>query len=260
MPNHIRFALVLHNHQPIGNFDHVFEQAYEDSYRPFLDVFARYDSLKISLHTSGPLMEWLVEKHPEYVDRLAELVAQGRMEIIGGPYYEPILGMLPSRDRIGQIRDYTRWLENRLGAKVRGMWTPERVWEQSFTRDVVDAQIEYTVLDDFHFKNAGLTDEQLTGHYVTEDDGRVLSVFPGSEMLRYLIPFGTTERIVEYLAGIAEQNTGGVVVFGDDGEKFGTWPETHKHVYDDGWLERFFDALVENQDWLKTVTLAEAVD
>ena len=33
MPNTIRLALVLHNHQPIGNFDGVFEQAYQDSYR-----------------------------------------------------------------------------------------------------------------------------------------------------------------------------------------------------------------------------------
>ena len=39
MPQPIRFVLALHNHQPIGNFDHVFEQAYQDSYRPFLDVF-----------------------------------------------------------------------------------------------------------------------------------------------------------------------------------------------------------------------------
>ncbi len=260
MPNHIRFALVIHNHQPIGNFDHVFEQAYEDSYRPFLDVFGRYESLKISLHISGPLMEWLDEKHPEYIDRLAELVDQGRVEILGGPFYEPILSMLPSRDRIGQIRDYTRWLENRLGTKVRGMWTPERVWEQSFTRDMVDARIEYTVLDDFHFKNAGLTERQFTGHYITEDDGRVLSVFPGSETLRYLIPFGMTEQIIEHLAGIAQQNSGAVIVFGDDGEKFGTWPGTHKHVYSDGWLDRFFGALVENQDWIKTLTMAEAVD
>ena len=260
MPNHIRFALVLHNHQPIGNFDHVFEQAYQDSYKPFLDVFSRYDSLKVALHTSGPLMEWLDANHAEYVDRLGELVGQGRIEIIGGPFFEPILGMLPSRDRIGQIRGYTRWLENRLGAKVRGMWTPERVWEQSFTRDVADAEIEYTVLDDFHFKNAGLSERRLTGHYVTEDDGRILSVFPGSETLRYLIPFGTTERIVEYFAKIAEENSQAVIVFGDDGEKFGTWPETHKHVYTNGWLERFFNALVENQDWIKTVTLAEAID
>ena len=37
----LRLVLVFHNHQPIGNFDGVFEQAYQDSYRPFLDVFER---------------------------------------------------------------------------------------------------------------------------------------------------------------------------------------------------------------------------
>ena len=42
------------------------------------------------------------------------------------------------------------------------MWIPERVWEQSFTRDMVDAGIEYTILDDFHFKNAGRTSRTFT--------------------------------------------------------------------------------------------------
>ena len=49
-------------------------------------------------------------------------------------------------------------------------------------------------------------------------------------------------------------------MFGDDGEKFGTWPETHKHVYEDGWLERFFDALLQNQHWIQVTTLAETID
>ena len=115
----IRLCLVLHNHQPIGNFDGVFEQAYRDAYRPFLDLFEQYD-FPIALHTSGPLMEWLDERQPEYIDRLARLVATGRLEIIGGPYYEPILTMIPPRDRVGQITDYTQWLQARLGAKVRG--------------------------------------------------------------------------------------------------------------------------------------------
>ncbi len=156
MPHRIRLILALHNHQPIGNFDHIFQQAFDDSYRPFLDVFGRYPSLKMSLHTSGSLMEWLVVRHAEYVDRLAELVDQGRVEILGGAYFEPILAMIPSRDRSGQIRSSTRWLQNRLGATIRGLWVPERVWEQSFTRDLVDAGIEYTLLDDFHFKSVGL--------------------------------------------------------------------------------------------------------
>lgn len=260
MPNSIRFVLALHNHQPVGNFDFVFQQAYEDSYRPFLDLFSRYRSLKISLHISGPLIEWLAAHHGEYIDRLAELVSEGRVEILGGAFYEPILAMIPSRDRIGQIRRYRQWLQQRFGTTVRGMWVPERVWEQSFTSDLAAAGIEYTVLDDFHFKNAGMTDSQLTAHMITEDEGRVLSVFPGSERLRYLIPFGPPEETIGYLAGVSEQHPGAVVVFGDDGEKFGTWPETKKHVYDDGWLQRFFDLLVDNRGWIQTTTLSEAVD
>jgi hypothetical protein len=256
----IRLCLVLHNHQPIGNFDNVFEQAYQDSYLPLLDVFEPYESLRIALHTSGPLMEWLDAHHPEYLDRLSRLVAAGRVEIVGGAFYEPILTMIPPVDRIGQIQQYTGWLENRLGAEVRGMWVPERVWEQSLTSDIRAANIQYTVLDDFHFRNAGLSDEQLNGYYVTEDNGNLISVFPGSERLRYLIPFGRPHETIDYLREIARQRPGSVVVFGDDGEKFGTWPDTKKHVYEDGWLRQFFDALAENGDWLKTTTPAEAID
>lgn len=181
MPAPVRLILILHNHQPVGNFDGVFEDAYVDSYLPFLDVFEPFEDLRIALHTSGPLFEWLDDHHPEYVDRLAALVTAGRVEIVGGAFYEPILTMIPPEDRRGQIASYTQFLEERLGAKVRGMWTPERVWEQSLASDVVDAGIGYTLLDDFHFKAAGLTDDALHGYYMTEDNGRVLSVFPGSD-------------------------------------------------------------------------------
>ncbi|GAB6164388.1 DUF1926 domain-containing protein [Thermostilla marina] len=256
----IRLVLLLHNHQPVGNFDHIFQQAYEDSYRPFLEVFSRYENLKIALHTSGPLMEWLDRHHPGYLDQLRELVRAGRVEIVGGPFFEPILAMIPSADRIGQIRRYRQWLENRLDARVRGMWMPERVWEQSYVRDLVEAGIEYTLLDDYHFKAAGLDDSQLTRHFTTEDDGRVMAVFPGSERLRYTIPFADPQATIDYLRETAERDPQAVVVFGDDGEKFGTWPDTKKHVYEDRWLERFFDALDANRDWLSTTTLAEAYD
>jgi hypothetical protein len=260
MTHHVHLCLVLHNHQPIGNFDGVFEQAYQDSYLPFLEVFEPYDQLQISLHTSGPLMMWMAERHPEYLDRVRSLVAVGRVEIVGGPQYEPILTMLPRRDRIGQIQAYAGWLQRHLGSRPAGMWTPERVWESSLASDVVDAGIQYTVLDDFHFRAAGLSEHELTGYFVTEDDGRILRIFPGSEHLRYTIPFRPASETIEYCREYAQQHPGAVLTFGDDGEKFGTWPDTKTHVYDDGWLRSFFDALTENSDWLHTTTLAQATE
>ncbi|HEX3998950.1 MAG TPA: alpha-amylase/4-alpha-glucanotransferase domain-containing protein [Pirellulales bacterium] len=260
MPQPIQFIFALHDHQPIGNFDGVFEQAYEDSYRLFLDLFEQFPHLRIALHTSGPLVEWLDNHHPEYLDRLAGHVATGRIEIIGGAFYEPILAMIPSRDRIGQIRSFTSWLKDRLGADVRGMWIPERVWEQSMASDLVAAGIEYTILDDSHFKNAGLDSEELTGYFLTEDEGHVLRVFPGSERLRYVIPFADVHESIDYLRGLAERHPGAVAVFADDGEKFGVWPETKLNVFDRGWLRQFFELLAANQDWIRITTPSEVID
>jgi 4-alpha-glucanotransferase len=256
----IRLVLALHNHQPIGNFDGVFEAAYQDSYSPFLDVLEQYPEFPVALHTSGSLLEWILEKHPEYVDRLRLLAGRGQLEIIGGAFYEPILAAIPRHDRIGQIGAYTRFLEKLFGVPVRGMWVPERVWEQSFAGDLTQAGIEYTILDDYHFRNAGLNDDELYGYYLTEDEGRLLKIFPGSEKLRYTIPFLEPQETIDYLRGIADRFPGSVVTFGDDGEKFGTWPGTKQHVYEKGWIRRFFDALRANSDWLKVSTLAEVVN
>ena len=150
----VRLILALHNHQPVGNFDSVYEDAFKTSYRPFLDVLERYPEIRFALHTSGPLLEWLVDRQPEYIDRLRRLVAAGRVEILGGGFFEPILTMIPHRDRIGQINSYSSYLRELFGIPVRGMWLAERVWEQSLVTALAEAGIEYTVLDDFHFQRA----------------------------------------------------------------------------------------------------------
>ncbi len=158
--------------------------------------------------------------------------------------------MIPSRDRIGQIRSYRDYLENRLGAKVRGAWIPERVWEQNMASDLAAAGVEYIILDDSHFKSAGLDEAQLFGYYLTEDAGRLLRVFPGSERLRYVIPFAAPHESIDYLRGIAERQPNAVAVFADDGEKFGSWPETKKPVFEEGWLRQFFDLVRANAEWI----------
>ena len=256
----VRLILALHDHQPVGNFDGVFEGAYRDSYLPFLEVMEDYPDIPFVLHTSGPLLEWLVERRPEYVARVRELAESGRVEILGGAFFEPILTMIPHRDRVGQIREFSGYLEEAFGERPRGIWLAERVWEQHLASSLVEAGVEYTVLDDFNFLRTGVPERDLRGYFLTEDDGRLLKVFPIAERLRYLIPFQEPHATYEHLKAIAAERPDSVLVFADDGEKFGSWPETHQHVYRDGWLRRFCDMIVANRDWLEPTTFAKAVD
>jgi alpha-amylase len=255
----VRFVFVLHDHQPVGNFEGVFEQAYRRSYRPLLDLVEAHAGIRLALHTSGPLAEWLDRHHPDYLDRLARLVAAGRLEIVGGAFQEPILAMLPSRDRIAQIRRYTDWLQARLSARVAGMWVAERVWDPGMVRDLVAAGMTWTILDDFHFKAAGLADDQLDRYWLTEGDGATLSVFPVSEHLRYVIPFAAPEATIDHLSFLAARRDGALAVFGDDGEKFGVWPDTHRTVFEERWLERLFGLLEANRDWIRMSLPSEVV-
>ncbi len=256
-----QFIFCVHNHQPVGNFEHLFEEAYQKAYRPFLEVLERHPRVKCALHTTGVLLDWLAARHPEYLDRLAVLVRRGQVEPLTGGHYEPILTAIPEADRIGQIRKLTATLERLTGVTPTTLWLAERVWEPHLPRSLRAAGVEALVVDDYHFGLAGLAPGQLTGYYLTEEQGDVVAVFPGSERLRYTIPFEPPERTLEWLRravteGEPEEGPD-AVVYADDGEKFGVWPGTHALVYGEGWLERFCQALEAARDWLEVVTFAE---
>ena len=51
-----------------------------------------------------------------------------------------------------------------------------------------------------------------------------------------------------------------VLTLADDGEKFGMWPGTYDWVYERKWLDKFFTALSDNQDWIETTTFSSVLD
>jgi hypothetical protein len=119
--------------------------------------------------------------------------------------------------------------------------------------------VEYTAIDDAHFVAAGVEREELWGRFVTEDQGERLTVFPIHRELRYAIPFGEPEDTIAILRRVAEGGPDRMAVLGDDGEKFGVWPGTRQRCYDEGWLQRFVDAL-EREEWIDVITPAEAIE
>ena len=255
----VQFIFAIHNHQPVGNFDFVAEEAYQKAYLPFLNVLQRHPKIRITLHYTGILYRFFEQRHPEFIDMLKALVAEGRVEILSGGFYEPILAVLPDDDKIGQVRTLTDYIHRTFGYDPKGMWLAERVWEPHLPKCIAAAGISHVVVDDFHFKMAGLRDDELDGYYLTEEQEGLVRIFPGSEKLRYLIPFHRPEETIELLSGLRSPSRNRLAAMADDGEKFGVWPGTYHSVYEEGWLERFFTLLEQNAGWLETTTFSEYV-
>lgn len=257
MAKRIYLALAIHNHQPVGNFDHVFEQAYREAYEPMVAALERHPHVRMALHYSGPLRDWLAEHYPGFLARIRALAGRGQVEMMTGGYYEPILVSIPDADKAGQVRKLCQAVAADFGVQPSGLWLAERVWEPHLALSLAQAGVEYTIVDDTHFRTVGLEEEDLFGYYVTEEQGHTLKVFGTSKHLRYTIPWADVEEVIDYLRGQATEDGRKVAVMGDDGEKFGLWPGTHAHVWRKGWMERLFAALDENSDWLELITPGE---
>jgi alpha-amylase len=254
-------SLALHNHQPIGNFDWVFEEGYQKSYLPMLEALERHPTIRLAIHNTGCLLDWLLVAHPEYIERLATLAQRGQVEIMAGAYYEPILVSLPDVDKAGQLDKLVEAVESNFGVKPTGGWLAERIWEPHLPKPLAEAGIEYIIVDDTHLRYAGISDDNMLGYYVTEEQGHPLKVFPSDKFLRFNIPWQSPENIIAGLRQIAEKatqnpvykNTPPVAIMGDDGEKFGLWPGTYDLCWTNGWIEEFFTAIEANSDWLETI-------
>lgn len=253
-----KLAIGIHNHQPVGNFDSVFEEAHSQAYMPFLKLFDKFDNIKMSFHQSGILWRWQEKRYPGYFDLVQKLIYDERLELMTGGFYEPILPSIPDRDKLGQIEMLSRYLKGRFGTDATGLWLTERVWEPHLPKILNKAGVQYLPIDDTHFLYAGFELNELKGVFLTEEEGATIKLLPIQKRLRYLIPFGRVEEVIDELKRKAEKTPDGLAVYADDGEKFGVWPMTHQHCYKDGWLGNFFEALSKNSDWLEVITLGQA--
>ena len=244
MARTVALLLGVHAHQPVGNFESVLDDAMARCYGPFLRVLHQYPDFRFSMHVSGWLLEYLLKHFPHEMTLLKEMVERGQAELFGAGYTEPVLASIPSRDRIGQIRKLSEYIQQHFGREPHGAWLTERVWESSVVPALADSGIRYVTVDDYHFLCAGKQNEGLNGYYTTEEDGRTIKLFPISEALRYRLPFSPANEAVAYLEGMADESGESAAIYFDDIEKFGIWPETYEWVYERGWLRNFIEGVL----------------
>ncbi len=242
MSQPLRFIFGLHLHQPVGNFDHVMADHVRDVYRPIIERATAAGFFPLTLHVSGPLLEWLEDHDTAWLDMIGRLATDGRLELLLAGFDEPILASLPRPDRLEQIGRMREYLQRRFGVQATGLWLTERVWQPELAADLATAGVEYALVDDRHFLASGFRHDELHRPHHTESDGQRVGLLAIDERLRYLIPFRPPEETASYLKQLRAQGRG-LAVLADDGEKFGGWPGTKDWVYGSGWLDNFLKTM-----------------
>src|SRR5262249_3791875 len=150
-----------------------------------------------------------------FLERVFRLVSSGRVEPLGGGFYEPILPVIPREDALEQIDRLASYWEKRCGARPQGAWIAERVWEPALAELLSSAGVRYTILEDQHLRFAGLLVDRFSGLYTTERAGHAVGFFPSDFRLRYLIPFRTVDAVREHFQGLAQDGAALTLTYGD---------------------------------------------
>ncbi|MDB5805640.1 MAG: hypothetical protein JWN73_2962 [Betaproteobacteria bacterium] len=233
----------VHAHQPVGNFDEVIAEAHVRCYGKFLRVMQHYPDFRFTVHISGWLLGQLQHRYPDDMALLSRMTARGQVEWFGSGDTEPVLAMIPERDRISQINGLSDRIQRMVGQRPKGAWLTERVWESSVVGSLARTGIRFVAVDDYHFLCAGTDPAELDSFHSTEDNGATVDLFPISEQLRYRLPFSPAAEAVRYIEELDERGQRAAIYF-DDIEKFGIWPETYDWVYERGWLTQFVEGVL----------------
>ncbi|MDR1353297.1 MAG: DUF1926 domain-containing protein [Treponema sp.] len=178
MNKSVSLILVNHNHVPYGAEDEEFELVYTGKLKPFIVALNNYPHIQGTLHYSGVLLHWIERAHPEFFMLIGDLVSRKQVELVGGGFYEPMMPLISQQDKIGQIELLTDYLRKHFSKKPLGCWLPALAWEP----DIVDAfsrcGMGYTFLSEEQFRRAGLGGDDLFAPCLTENQGKLLTVFP----------------------------------------------------------------------------------
>lgn len=91
----LTLSLLIHNHQPVGNFDRIFPETADKAHAPLLEARDGHPGLRLTLQCSDSALDWLAVGRTSHRKRLANLVALEQVELLTGGCDETTLKPLP---------------------------------------------------------------------------------------------------------------------------------------------------------------------
>lgn len=257
----ISLILVVYDQLAPGEREERVARAHDRAWRPLLDALDDTPGVRLALHMSGTLTDWMESERSDSLDRLAGLVDRDQVEYLGGSPVGAALQSLPERDATAHLQGTARWAQGRLGARPRGIWHGAGGWDPALPRILARGGMHYTFVERALIETGGRDVDGRSPWYIAEREGAAVGVLPLDPRLPALIPWALPRYVAHELKAKALAGER-FVVAAIPGESLGLRHGTRHWCWnaDRGWVPTFLRLLKNQVSWLKTLLPRQAID
>lgn len=151
-----------------------FDKDYKTIYAPLIKFLFSHPNFKFSLSFTGPEIEYFKKRHNELFTVCKTLIDRNQIEILGGGFYNPILPLLSSVDRNGQLDKLSLEIRQNFGKRPRGAVLFADIWDSSLVATLESCGFEYVLLD----SNIVPEEKRKMLPLIMSDLGKKIDIYP----------------------------------------------------------------------------------
>ena len=140
--------------------------------------------VNFTLFMDGPTLEAAANvARPLMLSRMRRAIEDGKLELLGGGYYDPMLPLFPVELQSMQLSQHIDLLRQHFGIEPVGYFNSSMVWEMEMTDLLEEHCFEYALVQESSLQDALGRTTPVSGWYSVEDKGAFLKVVPISQTL-----------------------------------------------------------------------------
>jgi hypothetical protein len=239
----MRLLINLDAHLPIGTSRRHTAHAVASSFQPLLELLQRERGIRLSLHHSGALIQWVLAEHPAYMVQLAGLVQQGQVSLIGGGFYAPMLAAISRPDALAQLRRTQDFWQDQLHSRPRGARLTEQTWVPHLPELLRQAGLDFALVDARSLRAVGVSETELGQPLASEHLGARIALVAARPALAETLARADTDALLDDLERLRDDGAAQVAL---------DLPTVRLETpLKSGALARLFDQLGTRASWLE---------
>lgn len=173
----LKFAILLYVKAPFSLEKVALEPLFSQIAKR-VNALLKVGKMRFSLFVPGCVAESWNRRNIADVVEMREAIHDGRLEILGGGFYDPMLPLFPTELQKLQLGKLSKILEKVFRTEPVGYFNSSMAWEIAMTEVLAKQGFRYTLVSERSLQETLGLATRVTGWFTTEDRDSVMQLLP----------------------------------------------------------------------------------